>query len=368
MSDPIEILVTVPDDLFAILPEDDDGVKSLKDNGKSEGDDDFDPDEIEVLSASDAPPSAVDEFEEDFFEERKSSNAALRKAQAKVAMQDKLTEAIIAGKKEVEEALERTQVEAKRLREQNLRVNANFENFKKRANREKEDAIRFANDKILKELLPVIDNLERVLAADRDTGNLEISPLAVSLIEGVEMTHKQMEAALGKFGIKGFSAMGEIFDPNFHEAVQQVENEDVDDGEVLQEYHRGYFLHDRLIRPSMVVVAKGGPQRAKEEEEGEEEEAKSPEENHAETAGKGLDASDQNEEKASAEEDLEDESQQEDPESADASKEASSELEEESADSDDDAKKVASEEEDDGGSKEDSEQGDKKETQSSANP
>lgn len=131
-----------------------------------------------------------------------------------------------------------------------LRERADLENARKRHQREKEDAIRFANDRLLKEMVPVLDNLERAIehAAQEETDNQ-------GLLEGVNMTINQFRKALEDFGVKAIKAIGTDFDPNLHQAMGQLES-DQPPNTVVTEFQKGYLLHDRLLRPSLVMVAK----------------------------------------------------------------------------------------------------------------
>jgi molecular chaperone GrpE len=135
-----------------------------------------------------------------------------------------------------------------------LRAAADLENYRKRALKEKEEVQRFGAEKLLKELLPVVDNLDRALAAAQADDPLK---------KGVELVRASLEATLARQGVKGFSAMGTPFDPARHEALLQVPTADAAPGLVVLEHARGFTLHDRLIRPAMVGVAvaaaPGGP-------------------------------------------------------------------------------------------------------------
>jgi molecular chaperone GrpE len=143
---------------------------------------------------------------------------------------------------------------AKALAEKNwdlyLRSQADLENYRKRAQREKEDLARFANEAILREMLPVIDNLERAVA---HAGNEQGSG---GLLQGVEMTLGQFQKVLEKFGVTSIKAAGEPFNPAVHEAIGQVESGKHAPNTVVQEFQRGYLLNDRLLRPSLVMVTK----------------------------------------------------------------------------------------------------------------
>lgn len=137
-----------------------------------------------------------------------------------------------------------------------LRAQAEMENIKKRSKKDKEDWIKFANEKLIKELLPVIDNLELALSHSHDQ-----NPIS-ALKEGVELTYKGLKDALAKAGLEDIKADGEPFDPTFHQAVSEVEDEEVESGNILTVLQKGYILNERLIRPSMVVVSKGKPGNA----------------------------------------------------------------------------------------------------------
>jgi len=134
-----------------------------------------------------------------------------------------------------------------------LRLAAEFDNFKKRTAREIADFRKFANEALLKEMLLVVDNLERAIKSARtEEGSIQ------SLLQGVEMTRNEILKVFEKFGAVPIMAMGEIFDPNFHQAVAQETSNDHPENTVVQELQKGYMLHDRLLRPSMVIVSKPG--------------------------------------------------------------------------------------------------------------
>ena len=134
--------------------------------------------------------------------------------------------------------------------ERMLRALADLENYKKRAAREREETIKFGNERVLKEILPVLDNLDRAVVHAKASADYK------TLLEGVELTRRSFEDALSKKGVKGFSAIGLPFDPAVHEALQQVESADAPPNTVVQEVMRGYFLNDRLLRPAAVVVSR----------------------------------------------------------------------------------------------------------------
>jgi len=133
-----------------------------------------------------------------------------------------------------------------------LRQTADFENFKKRAARERQDAVKFANEGLIAKLLPVLDNFEMALAAAQTAPADGVK----SLQAGVTMILQQMRQTLIEAGLEEIDALGKPFDPNFHEAVSQQEAADVPEGQVVQQLRRGYKLRERLLRPASVVVAR----------------------------------------------------------------------------------------------------------------
>lgn len=140
-----------------------------------------------------------------------------------------------------------------KLREEHekwLRAVADLDNFKKRAAKEKEEVQRYGVERLLKDFLPVADNLDR--AVEHATTATETG----GLLEGVRMVRKLLEDTLAKHGVKGFSATGQPFDPRLHEAIQQKETAEVPENTVVAELVRGYTLNERLVRPALVVVAK----------------------------------------------------------------------------------------------------------------
>lgn len=139
---------------------------------------------------------------------------------------------------------------ARELQDQILRLRAEFDNTKKRLERDKSDAIRFANERLLLEVLEVADNFDRALASlagetDRD-----------KIRKGLELTHSQLHRILDKQGVEPVRSVGQAFDPRYHEAVGVGESEDAEDGAILEEYQKGYLLNGRLLRPSRVKVAR----------------------------------------------------------------------------------------------------------------
>ena len=145
---------------------------------------------------------------------------------------------------------QQTQEELHILQDKYLRLAAEFDNYKRLVQRDQSDAIRYANESILKNLLPIIDNLERALQCAKEVGTNG------PLLDGVELTHKQFLETVGKLGVRQISSTGNPFDPTMHQAVAQVESDTAEQNTVIEEFQKGYFLHDRILRPAMVTVAK----------------------------------------------------------------------------------------------------------------
>jgi molecular chaperone GrpE len=133
-----------------------------------------------------------------------------------------------------------------------LRVAADADNLRKRALKERDEAIKFSQEGLFRDVLPVLDNLERTLA---HIPKESTDPALKTLTEGVGMVLRQLTDVLAKHNLRGFSALGEPFDPNRHEAISQMPSADHPPGTVMTMLHRGYTLHERLLRPALVVVA-----------------------------------------------------------------------------------------------------------------
>lgn len=142
--------------------------------------------------------------------------------------------------------------EAKGHYDKLLRMMAEFENFKKRMAKEREDFLKYSNDKLLTELLPSLDDLDRVLDHVPPDATAEVKAIA----DGVELVRKSLTGTLDRFGLKDVPALGEVFDPACHEAIATVESEAHEPGHVVALHRKGYRLGDRLLRPAMVTVAK----------------------------------------------------------------------------------------------------------------
>jgi molecular chaperone GrpE len=152
---------------------------------------------------------------------------------------------------DLEAKLEVKEQEAKENYDRLLRVSAEFENYKKRASRDLAELRKFANQSLIKEMLSVIDNLE--LAMNSTNGHKTIDQ---GLLQGLDMTHNEILKVFEKFNVKPIEAKGQAFDPTFHEAVMQEATDEFDENTVINELQKGYLIHDRLLRPAMVVVAR----------------------------------------------------------------------------------------------------------------
>jgi molecular chaperone GrpE len=148
-----------------------------------------------------------------------------------------------------EDLMEKERTKAKNMEDRYLRVNAEFENYKKRMIRESSDRFKFFNLDLIKGLLPSLDNIERAIShAKSDHTDVE------SMIVGLEMVNKMTHEVFEKFGVSRIKTVGEEFDPNFHQAVGVVDSDSVPDNQVVEECLGGYSLHGRIIRPAMVRV------------------------------------------------------------------------------------------------------------------
>jgi molecular chaperone GrpE len=147
--------------------------------------------------------------------------------------------------------VERLTKERDNEREQHLRTLADFQNFRRRKEEERGADRQFANRELIIGLLPVLDNFERALAAAEKSQSYD------ALIDGVKLTLRQLNDFLAKNGVRPIDSVGKEFDPNYHEAVMRVESGDEPENTVVEELQKGYAMHDRVLRPSMVKVARG---------------------------------------------------------------------------------------------------------------
>ncbi len=188
---------------------------------------------------------------------RKSTHSSGNSGQAEIAEKleggasDKAVESSTE-EESLEEQLRGADARAEENYDRLLRITAEFENYKKRMEREMNDFRKFANESLIKDILPIVDNLERAL--EIPYGNNENA--FNGMLEGVQMTLKGLLESLEKFGVVPIDSLGKPFDPNVHQAVMQEESEGHADNTVSKELQRGYMMNDRLLRPAMVVVSK----------------------------------------------------------------------------------------------------------------
>jgi len=152
--------------------------------------------------------------------------------------------------KDLEEKLKKSETESKQAYDRFLRVSADFENYKKRTAREISEFRKYANESLISEMLSVVDNLERAVISSSANEKLNSC-----LIDGVGMTLKEILKVFENYGVKPIDSLCREFDPNFHQAVMQQESEDHPENTVIAELQKGYMIHDRLLRPSMVIVS-----------------------------------------------------------------------------------------------------------------
>ena len=152
--------------------------------------------------------------------------------------------------KKLTESLEQKTKETEENYNKFLRACADLENYKKRVEKEKGELISFSNERLIKELIPVVDNLERAIDHIEDESDLS------AIKDGIKLVMDSLLAVLNKFGIEVASAVGEKFDPKKHEAVSQEESCEYEPGTVIKEFHKCYYLNGRLLRPAMVVISK----------------------------------------------------------------------------------------------------------------
>ena len=144
---------------------------------------------------------------------------------------------------------EKKKADIGKLKEHLLRLAADFDNFRKRAAKEKDDLVKSCNDALLLEILPIKDDLERAIEVSQEKHEFS------TLLEGIELVLSNFNKVLEKNGLIEISAVGEKFDPNLHDALTRVESTEMDDNTVVQEYKKGYMLNDKLLRPAQVVVS-----------------------------------------------------------------------------------------------------------------
>jgi molecular chaperone GrpE len=239
-------------------------------------------DAVQSMENREKPPSDDDDEEGiDLLGGEESSSKPEKKDAASA-----VTESLIAAKKELEDALEQTRTQYKELRAKWMRAAADLDNYKKRAKRERAEAVKFGNERLIKDLLPVFDDLDRTLNV-MDAGETEVD--AQSLLDGIRMVHKKFLAQLEKHEVVSFESKAKPFDPAQHEAVHQMHSDEIEAGGVLDEMQRGFFLSGRLLRPSLVTVSLGAEQASEDQSQREAENDSGEQEQNGEQASNPVD-------------------------------------------------------------------------------
>jgi len=218
------------------------------------------PEDNAMDSEVDGPKiAASDELEEALreatraLEERIANARAAETAESDAASPDKMTIELLSqelqGLKNLhEEKLKESEEQA----EHQLRLQAEFENFRRRSLKEKQESLKFGHQNLVKDLLSTVDNLERAVEHGAQSAGAEVK----AILDGVELVHREILGALAKHGVSEIEAQGQIFDPAFHEAMGQIPNEDVPANTVLEVLQKGYVIHNRMLRPSRVIVSR----------------------------------------------------------------------------------------------------------------
>ena len=178
---------------------------------------------------------------------------ALREAEAAVEARHAEREARAKEPSPAELEVAALREENARLEDRLIRLSADFDNHRKRALREKQETLSYGHENVVKDLLPVVDNLERAIEHASASSGADFE----GMLQGVELVRRELLAVLVKHGVGAIEAEGEAFDPNVHEALAQVEDPKVPAGRVARVLQRGYRLRDRLLRPARVLVSKG---------------------------------------------------------------------------------------------------------------
>lgn len=196
-------------------------------------------------------------------------------AQAEEALQELAHEIEASEEGETGDETEALQAKVEEFNQKYIRLYADFDNYRKRVVKEKEDLMKYAPEPLVFDLLTVIDTLELALS------HANVDDSSDSLKKGIEMTLKEFFRVLEKSGLKQVEALGKRFDPEFHEAMTQVIRDDVEDGVVIEEFRKGYLFHEKLLRPSLVAVSKSGEASSVNEDNGDSEENNEMNENNS---------------------------------------------------------------------------------------
>lgn len=204
--------------------------------------------EAEAKAADAAEEKAEEAKAEDQAAEEPKDEAAEEKAEDAEAKEDAASEEGVEEPEKTEDAAKKAEEEAAQESERYMRLMAEFQNYKRRAAKEKTDTLQYANEKIVADILPVLDNFERALTTE--TEDIE------GYAKGMQLIFEQLYKALENAGLEEIKALDEDFDPNVHNAVMTDNIEDKDDGKITKVLQKGYKLRDKVVRPSMVAVNK----------------------------------------------------------------------------------------------------------------
>jgi molecular chaperone GrpE len=204
------------------------------------------------IVASDELEEAVREATQ-ALEERESGDSGSGAAAADSGSPDKMTIELLSQElQDLKNLYEEKLKESEELGEQPLRLQAEFENFRRRSLKEKQESLKFGHQNLVKDLLSTVDNLERALEHGSQKAGAEVK----GILDGVELVHREILGALAKHGVSEIEAEAQVFDPSVHEAMGQIPNRDVPPNTVLQVLQKGYVIHDRMLRPSRVIVSR----------------------------------------------------------------------------------------------------------------
>ncbi len=202
---------------------------------------------------TDPPAEAIEEIDGLFIEEDDEPEASDEAAEA-----DASTEAVPDELSELRARVEALESEKAAMHERLLRTAAELENSRRRHQKERDELRRFGGESVLKGIVVIVDDLERALEHVRSQTSGDEAGSS-SILEGIEMVFRKFLQTLERMGVTPVDAKGQLFDPHMHEAIQQVSDPSVPNNTVAQVFQKGYMLHDRLLRPALVVVAQGGP-------------------------------------------------------------------------------------------------------------
>lgn len=211
--------------------------------------------EVNILKESQPIQDNINHSEEDELNMNDKVQEDLRQSSDEDVRQEETSSQEPTSHDQVEDTADLS-VQVEKLRAENeegqqrlLRAQADFDNFRRRTLKEKEELGKYASAKLITELLPVIDNFQRALSTAGD------HPESASYVKGVEMIFRQLEGVLSAEGLTAMEAVGQPFNPEFHQAIMQVESEEHEEGIVVEEVQKGYMLKDKVLRPAMVKVS-----------------------------------------------------------------------------------------------------------------